>query len=200
MRTFERLRAFPTRRLIALLWALVPIAVAAAVGASAPAAHAQFGGARPKIPGLTPPIALGDEEPDEVLVVEAVVAAKKVAPGGDLPIALQFTFAKGWHMWPHKGASLEGMAVFSGAIPTVLSSLRVGGSLVIVGVIVAEMLTSAEGVGYLITKNRTLLDSPRVFGGILIVIFLVLAFDRAVRLLEHRTRFWRLSTQSAGIP
>jgi NitT/TauT family transport system permease protein len=85
------------------------------------------------------------------------------------------------------------------AIPTVLSSLRVGGSLVIVGVIVAEMLTSAEGVGYLITKNRTLLDSPRVFAGILIVIFLVLAFDRAVRLLEHRTRFWRLSTQSAGI-
>ena len=80
-----------------------------------------------------------------------------------------------------------------------LSSLRVGGSLVIVGVIVAEMLTSAEGVGYLITKHRTLLDSPRVFAGILIVIFLVLAFDRAVRLLERRTRFWRLSTQSAEI-
>jgi len=85
------------------------------------------------------------------------------------------------------------------AIPTVLSSLRVGGALVIVGVIVAEMLTSAEGIGYLITKNRTLLDSPRVFAGILIVIFLVLAFDRVVRLLEHRTRFWRLSTQSADI-
>ena len=85
------------------------------------------------------------------------------------------------------------------SIPTVLASLRVGGSLVIVGVIVAEMLTSAEGVGYLITKNRTLLDSPRVFAGILIVIVLVLAFDRAVRLLEHRTRFWRLSTRSADV-
>ena len=85
------------------------------------------------------------------------------------------------------------------AIPTVLSSLRVGGSLVIVGVVVAEMLTSAEGLGYLITKNRTLLDSPRVFAGILIVIALVLAFDQTVRLLEHRTRYWRLSTRSAGL-
>lgn len=85
------------------------------------------------------------------------------------------------------------------AIPTVLASLRVGGSLVIVGVIVAEMLTSAEGVGYLITKNRTLLDSPRVFAGILIVIVLVLAFDQTVRLLEYRTRFWRLSTRSADV-
>jgi thiol:disulfide interchange protein DsbD len=121
MRTVDRPRAFPTRRLIALLWALVPIALAVVVGASAPAAYAQFGGARPKIPGLAPPIALGDEEPDDVLVVEAAVAAEVVAPGGDVPIALRFTFAKGWHMWPHKGASLEGTAVFSGAIPTVLS-------------------------------------------------------------------------------
>lgn len=78
------------------------------------------------------------------------------------------------------------------SIPTVLSSLRVGGALVIVGVVVAEMLTSAEGVGYLITKHRTLLDSPNVFAGILIVIFMVLGFDRVVQKLEHRTRNWRL--------
>lgn len=48
------------------------------------------------------------------------------------------------------------------AIPTVLSAFRIGGALVIVGVVVAEMLTSSEGIGYLITRYRTLLDSPRV--------------------------------------
>jgi NitT/TauT family transport system permease protein len=83
------------------------------------------------------------------------------------------------------------------AIPTVLSAFRVGGSLVIVGVVVAEMLTSAEGIGYVITRYRTLLDSPRVFGGILLVVAMVFAFDGLVRLLEHRTRHWRLSSQSA---
>lgn len=82
------------------------------------------------------------------------------------------------------------------AIPTVLSSLRVGGALVIVGVVVAEMLTSAEGIGYLITRYRTMLDSPRVFAGILVVVALVFAFDGLVRLIEYRTRNWRLSMRS----
>lgn len=82
------------------------------------------------------------------------------------------------------------------AIPTVLSAFRIGGSLVIVGIVVAEMLTSAEGIGYLITRYRTLLDSPRVFAGILVVVALVFAFDRLVRLAERRTRHWRLSTRS----
>jgi NitT/TauT family transport system permease protein/taurine transport system permease protein len=82
------------------------------------------------------------------------------------------------------------------AIPTVLSAFRIGGALVIVGVVVAEMLTSAEGIGYLITRYRTLLDSPRVFAGILVVVALVFAFDGLVRLCEHRTRHWRLSTRS----
>jgi NitT/TauT family transport system permease protein/taurine transport system permease protein len=82
------------------------------------------------------------------------------------------------------------------AIPTVLSAFRVGGALVIVGIVVAEMLTSSEGIGYLITRYRTLLDSPRVFAGILVVVGLVFAFDGLVKLFERRTRHWRLSTRS----
>lgn len=82
------------------------------------------------------------------------------------------------------------------AIPTVLSAFRIGGALVIVGIVVAEMLTSSEGIGYLITRYRTLLDSPRVFAGILVVVALVIAFDGLVKLLEQRTRHWRLSTRS----
>lgn len=82
------------------------------------------------------------------------------------------------------------------AIPTVLSAFRIGGALVIVGIVVAEMLTSSEGIGYLITRYRTLLDSPRVFAGILVVVVLVFAFDALVKLLERRTQDWRLSTRS----
>jgi NitT/TauT family transport system permease protein/taurine transport system permease protein len=74
------------------------------------------------------------------------------------------------------------------AIPTVLSSFRIGGALVIVGIVVAEMLTSAEGIGYLISRYRTLVDSPHVFAGILVVLAMVFAFDFLVRALEHRTR------------
>ena len=55
--------------------------------------------------------------------------------------------------------------IIPAAIPTVLSGLRVGGALVIVGVVVSEMLISSAGIGYLISRYRTILDTPHVFAG-----------------------------------
>src|ERR1700735_5025900 len=60
--------------------------------------------------------------------------------------------------------------VIPAAIPTVLSGLRGGGALVIVGVVVSEMLISSAGIGYVISRYRTILDIPHVFAGILVVL------------------------------
>ena len=46
-----------------------------------------------------------------------------------------------------------------------MAALRLDGALVIVGVIVAEMLGAGAGLGYLITRQRTMLDSPGVYAG-----------------------------------
>ena len=75
--------------------------------------------------------------------------------------------------------------VLPAAIPTVIASLRLGGALVIVGVVVSEMLTSSAGIGYLITSYRTVLDSPRVYVGILLVLLLGVLLDVGMRLLER---------------
>lgn len=80
--------------------------------------------------------------------------------------------------------------VIPAAIPSILSAIRISGALVIVGVVVAEMLTSTAGLGFVITANRTVLDSPRVFAAILCVLIIVLAFDAIVRLLERQTSRW----------
>jgi len=79
------------------------------------------------------------------------------------------------------------------AIPSILSAIRIGGSLAIVGVVVAEMLTSAAGLGFLITSYRTILDSSRVFAAILFVLAIALAFDALVRLLERHTARWSVA-------
>ncbi|KAA0970879.1 ABC transporter permease [Aureimonas fodinaquatilis] len=71
-------------------------------------------------------------------------------------------------------------------MPTVLTSLRIGGALVIVGVVVAEMLMSTAGIGFLISRYRTLLDSPKVFAAILLVLALAIAFDLLVQAAERR--------------
>jgi NitT/TauT family transport system permease protein len=56
------------------------------------------------------------------------------------------------------------------------------------------MLTSAAGIGYLITKYRTTLDSPRVFAAIIVILLFAVAFDRIARTIERHTLAW----QAAG--
>jgi NitT/TauT family transport system permease protein/taurine transport system permease protein len=95
------------------------------------------------------------------------------------------------------GASLPQIiarVIIPASIPTVLVGLRLGGALTIIGDIFAEMLTSANGIGYLVTKNRTTLDSARVFAAIVIILFLAIVYDIAMRAIERRTLVW----QTAG--
>ena len=80
--------------------------------------------------------------------------------------------------------------ILPAAIPTVLAGLRLGGALVIVGVVVAEMLVAAAGIGYLVTSARTILESPRVFAGVLLVLAIAMGFDLAMRAIEARCATW----------
>jgi NitT/TauT family transport system permease protein len=86
--------------------------------------------------------------------------------------------------------------VIPAAIPTVLSGLRVGGALVIVGVVVSEMLISSAGIGYLISRYRTILDSPHVFAGVLLVLAMAVAFNALIRLIERRAAVWQVGTRA----
>lgn len=88
--------------------------------------------------------------------------------------------------------------ILPAAIPTVLAGLRLGGALVIVGVVVAEMLVAAAGIGYLVTSARTVLESPRVFFGVLLVLAIAIGFDLAMRLIERRCAAWGGSPRPAA--
>lgn len=84
--------------------------------------------------------------------------------------------------------------IIPASLPTVFTGLRLGGALTIIGVVVSEMLTSSAGIGYLVTLNRTILDSPRVFAAILAILVLSIAYHMMARALESRMIVW----QSAG--
>ena len=81
--------------------------------------------------------------------------------------------------------------VIPAAMPTVLAGLRLGGALTIIGVVVSEMLTASAGIGYLVTSYRTVLDSPHVFAGVLMILLLSILFDLGARWIERRTMVWR---------
>ena len=96
--------------------------------------------------------------------------------------------------------------IIPASIPTVLAGLRLGGALVIVGVVVSEMLTASAGIGYLVTRYRTILDSTHVFAGVLLIILLTVAFSALLRAVERRTVVWQLAgrrgqdTIAEGLP
>jgi NitT/TauT family transport system permease protein len=87
--------------------------------------------------------------------------------------------------------------IMPAAIPTVLSGLRVGGALVIVGVVVSEMLISSAGIGYLISRYRTVLDSAHVFAGVLVVLVIAIVFNAAIKWIELRASLWQTGTRVA---
>ncbi|MDX2203712.1 MAG: ABC transporter permease [Hyphomicrobiaceae bacterium] len=86
--------------------------------------------------------------------------------------------------------------IIPASLPTVFSGLRLGGALAIIGVVVAEMLTSSAGIGYLVTLNRTILDSPRVYAAILAILLLSIAYDIIARAIERRAVVWQSSSRA----
>ena len=90
--------------------------------------------------------------------------------------------------------------ILPASIPTVLAGLRLGGALVIVGVVVAEMLIASAGIGYLVTFSRTVLDSPRVFAGVLLVLTIAVGFDLAMRLVERHCAVWSGAGRTQASP
>src|SRR5262245_56965157 len=79
------------------------------------------------------------------------------------------------------------------SLPSIVAALRLGGALVIVGVIVAQMLGAAAGLGFLITRQRTLLNSPGVYAGIVLVLVMTGLHEIALRRLERRVAAYRQS-------
>jgi len=88
--------------------------------------------------------------------------------------------------------------IIPASIPTVLTGLRLGGALTIIGVVVSEMLTASAGIGYVVTFYRTILDSPHVFGAIVMILLLSIAFDMVARAIERRTAVWRIAGRRQG--
>jgi NitT/TauT family transport system permease protein len=76
--------------------------------------------------------------------------------------------------------------LFPLAIPSIISGLRVGTGLVVIGVVVAEMLASRDGIGFLITYHRTLFDTGDVYFGFIFALALAIGVNRGLSMLEDR--------------
>jgi NitT/TauT family transport system permease protein len=86
--------------------------------------------------------------------------------------------------------------IFPLALPAMVSGLRVGTGLVVIGVLVTEMLASLGGVGFLISYHRTLFNTGHVYFGILLALTLAVAVNIGLTRLDRRIGNWRLREQA----
>jgi NitT/TauT family transport system permease protein len=77
------------------------------------------------------------------------------------------------------------------AIPSILSGLRIGTGLIVIGVVIAEMLASRDGIGFLISYHRSLFDTGHVYLGFIFVTMLALGVNRGLSWIEQRFDRWR---------
>jgi NitT/TauT family transport system permease protein/taurine transport system permease protein len=85
--------------------------------------------------------------------------------------------------------------IIPSAMPAVVSGLRIGGALTTIGVVVAEMLAATDGIGFLITQNRTMFRTAEVYFGIVLVVLLAGTLDTLVGRIERRANRWRISQE-----
>lgn len=78
-----------------------------------------------------------------------------------------------------------------GAIPFVVSGLRVGAERAVVGVIIAEMFLQLTGLGGLIRASATEFETARTLAGVVTIALIGTALISAVDVLESRFSAWR---------
>jgi NitT/TauT family transport system permease protein/taurine transport system permease protein len=77
------------------------------------------------------------------------------------------------------------------ALPSIMSGLRIGTALVVIGVLVAEMLASLGGIGFLISYYRSIYATGHVYLGILFALACALFTNWGLSLIERRFTHWR---------
>lgn len=77
------------------------------------------------------------------------------------------------------------------AIPFILTGIRIGMGRALVGVVVAEFLSSTKGIGFYITFSGAVADTTRVMLGILILGLFGVIVGELIRRVDKRFDAWR---------
>jgi len=73
------------------------------------------------------------------------------------------------------------------ALPAIVSGLRLGTALIVIGVVLSEMLGSTDGIGFWISYHRALFNTGQVYLGILLALLIALAFASLGAFIGLRT-------------
>lgn len=86
--------------------------------------------------------------------------------------------------------------IFPSAIPSIVAGARLGVKTSLFSVIAAEMLAAQSGIGYLIQHSSLMLETDRMYAGILTLTIIGLLLNYLLVAGERRATHWHSSTDS----
>jgi ABC-type nitrate/sulfonate/bicarbonate transport system permease component len=98
-----------------------------------------------------------------------------------IEMARSFTASDGAVFWK---------VILPAALPTISTGLRLAVGRALIMVFVAELVSSTEGLGYVIVRAGATFDTPRLFAGVLIFTLLGVLLGWGTQMLERRLLPW----------
>ncbi|HEX2620802.1 MAG TPA: ABC transporter permease, partial [Phototrophicaceae bacterium] len=77
------------------------------------------------------------------------------------------------------------------ALPILMTGLKTGASLAVIGAVVGEFINASAGLGFMITVARSQFDTPLVFVGVITLTFIARLIYGAIAMLEYRLLAWK---------
>lgn len=87
------------------------------------------------------------------------------------------------------------MVVLPAIVPWILTAVRIGIGLSLIGSVVAELVGSNRGLGWYIQKSGGQLDTTGVFAGLIILMIVAMAANFLIVAAERRLLRWRGNTR-----
>lgn len=85
-----------------------------------------------------------------------------------------------------------------GSVPYIMTGLRLGAGRALIGVVVAELYVASAGIGFLIGSSGMLLQTDRVYVGVLVIGVVGMAMFTVLARLERRFASWRPESSVGG--
>lgn len=120
------------------------------------------------------------------LLINTIVGVKSVDP-----LLIKAARSMGTSDW-----DLFKKVIFPSAIPSIVAGARLGVKTSLFSVIAAEMLAAQSGIGYLIQNSSLMLETDRMYAGILTLTIVGLALNYLLVAGERRATHWRGNAES----
>jgi NitT/TauT family transport system permease protein len=84
---------------------------------------------------------------------------------------------------------------FPGALPYIITGIRLGVGRALLGVVVAELMAANAGLGYLLRDSSETWDSPKLFVTVILLAVIGLVSFNLIKRLEQKIAPWRQSAE-----